>query len=236
MKESREDIIKLTDLCKWYHAGLENELEALHNLNLEIARGEMVAITGRSGSGKSTLLRILCGLLPYEAGSCFVSGICMDELTEEEKTRFRNQKIGVVMQDFALIEEFTAMENVRLPLDFSAERIPNKKKRVQEALELAGIPELENKLAGELSGGQKQRVAIARAIVNQPEILLADEPTGALDSDNTQKILELFQRLNQMGKTVLMVTHDQQAAGFCRRRIRLHDGVIAEDWRDGGGE
>jgi putative ABC transport system ATP-binding protein len=218
-------MIKLNNITKIYNPKKSNEFEALHDVSCEIDDGELVAVIGKSGAGKSTLLHILACIDNYQEGEYSIDGTLVKNLSERQYAKIRNEKIGMVMQDFALVEDFTALENVMIPLNFSKKRIKNKKKKALNALKSVGIAELAKKPCNKLSGGQKQRVAIARAIVNEPSMILA-EPTGALDSKTSAEIMELFLSLNDQGRTVIIVTHDQKIAEQCDRIIEISDGKI----------
>lgn len=218
-------IIELKDLNKIYNYGKENAFQALCDVNLKIERGEMLAIMGTSGAGKSTLLHVIGFVDTFESGEYILDGKMVKNYSEKERAKLRNSHIGIVMQDFALIDNFTVQENVMIPVDFSP--IKRKRKdRVRDALKLIGIEEIKNKLVSELSGGQKQRVAIARAIVNEPDIILADEPTGSLDSKTSDDIMNVFKLLNDIGKTIVIITHDLTVAKKCGRIVELSDGKI----------
>lgn len=219
-------MIKLDKIIKIYNPKKVNEYEALHGVSCEISDGEMVAIIGKSGAGKSTLLHILACIDSYQSGEYTIDGTLVKNLSEGQYAQIRNEKIGIVMQDFALVEDFSALENVLIPLDFAKKKIKNKKEKALEALKAVGMGDLSKKPCNKLSGGQKQRVAIARAIVNEPAMILADEPTGALDTKTSAEIMELFKRLNKEGKTVVIVTHDPKVAEQCSRVIEVSDGKI----------
>lgn len=219
-------MIKLDKIIKIYNTKKANEYEALHGVSCEISDGEMVAIIGKSGAGKSTLLHILACIDSYQSGEYTIDGTLVKNLSEGQYAQIRNEKIGIVMQDFALVEDFSALENVLIPLDFAKKKIKNKKEKALEALKAVGMGDLSKKPCNKLSGGQKQRVAIARAIVNEPAMILADEPTGALDTKTSAEIMELFKRLNKEGKTVVIVTHDPKVAEQCSRVIEVSDGKI----------
>lgn len=219
-------MIKLDKIIKIYNPKKANEYEALHGVSCEISDGEMVAIIGKSGAGKSTLLHILACIDSYQSGEYTIDGTLVKNLSEGQYAQIRNEKIGIVMQDFALVEDFSALENVLIPLDFAKKKIKNKKEKALEALKAVGMGDLSKKPCNKLSGGQKQRVAIARAIVNEPAMILADEPTGALDTKTSAEIMELFKRLNKEGKTVAIVTHDPKVAEQCSRVIEVSDGKI----------
>lgn len=219
-------MIKLDKIIKIYNPKKANKYEALHGVSCEISDGEMVAIIGKSGAGKSTLLHILACIDSYQSGEYTIDGTLVKNLSEGQYAQIRNEKIGIVMQDFALVEDFSALENVLIPLDFAKKKIKNKKEKALEALKAVGMGDLSKKPCNKLSGGQKQRVAIARAIVNEPAMILADEPTGALDTKTSAEIMELFKRLNKEGKTVVIVTHDPKVAEQCSRVIEVSDGKI----------
>ncbi len=220
-------MIQIKNLVKVYNKGKTNEFCALKGIDLSIDEGEMVAIIGKSGAGKSTLLHILAAIDSYDKGSYLVDGVSVGDLKEKQRARFRNQKIGIVMQDYALIDEYTIEENVQIPLIFGKVKGNDvRREKIMTALKNVGLDELAKKPVRQLSGGQKQRVAIARALVNNPAFLLADEPTGALDSKTSGEIMDVFEKLNQGGKTVIIVTHDMEVAARCGRVIEISDGEI----------
>ena len=220
-------MIQIKNLVKVYNKGKTNEFCALKGIDLSIDEGEMVAIIGKSGAGKSTLLHILAAIDSYDKGSYLVDGVSVGDLKEKDRARFRNQKIGIVMQDYALIDEYTIEENVQIPLIFEKVKGNDvRREKIMTALKNVGLDELAKKPVRQLSGGQKQRVAIARALVNNPAFLLADEPTGALDSKTSGEIMDVFEKLNQGGKTVIIVTHDMEVAARCGRVIEISDGEI----------
>lgn len=222
-------MITLTNIKKVYNPKKANEFEALHGISAEINDSELVAIIGKSGAGKSTLLHILACIDSYQDGEYKIDDTLVKGLSERKYARIRNEKIGMVMQDFALVEDFTALENVMIPLNFSKKKIKGKKEKALAALRSVGIEDLAKKPCNKLSGGQKQRVAIARAIVNEPSMILADEPTGALDTKTSGEIMELFKSLNEQGRTVVIVTHDPKVAEQCRRVIEISDGNIVNN-------
>ncbi len=222
-------MIEIKNLVKIYNPKKTNEFEALHGISLEIADGELVAIIGKSGAGKSTLLHILACIDDYQDGEYIIDGTLVKNLSEKQYAKIRNEKIGMVMQDFALIDEFTAIENVMIPLNFSKNKVSDKKEKALKALQLVNMGELAGKRCNNLSGGQKQRVAIARAVVNDPSMILADEPTGALDTKTSAEIMNLFKSLNHRGRTVVIVTHDINIAKQCDRIIEISDGKITNE-------
>ena len=221
-------MIEIKNLGKTY-GSKENATVALDHVNLTIDQGEFVAIMGKSGAGKSTLLHILGGLDTFDSGEYRLMGKNVGAMKDNSLSQLRNETIGFVMQDFALISEKTVLFNTMLPLFF--DRTPWSKMKAQglAALERVGIQELAKKRVNQLSGGQKQRVAIARAIVKKPPLLLADEPTGSLDSETGKSIMEILTALNGQGTTIVLVTHDEDVAACCKRKIVLSDGRVVQD-------
>lgn len=219
-------MIKINKLHKVYNAEKANAFEAIKGVNVDISEGEMIAITGKSGSGKSTLLHVIGCIDTFEAGEYFLDKIPVHELDDNQQADIRNRKVGIVMQDFALIESYTVIENVMIPAHFKKGSKKEMLNSAHEALKSVGIDDIAKKDVNKLSGGQKQRVAIARAIVNNPSIILADEPTGSLDPKTSGEIMELFKKLNAMGKTVIIITHDHAIADMCERIIEISDGKI----------
>lgn len=220
-------LIALNGISKSYQASHgAPPYQVLKDANLSIDKGEMVAIKGSSGAGKSTLLHIIGCLDKPTSGSYLLNGQNVSQLSLSKLAEIRNASFGFVMQHFALIEEDNALQNVATPLLFAKARRSQMDARAMEQLRNVGMEQMANKRIATLSGGEKQRVAIARAMVNNPEIILADEPTGALDRANTEKIVQLFQQLNEKGKTIIIVTHDDFVAQSCRRIVTIADGVI----------
>ena len=219
-------MLTLKNVHKIYNKGKANEFEALKGVDFKVNDGELVAIIAKSGAGKSTLLHILACIDSYEDGKYIIDDILVQKLSESKLAEIRNKKIGMVMQDFALVDDFSCIENVMLPLDFSKSKVSNKKDKAMKALKSVGMDSMAKKPVNKLSGGQKQRVAIARAIVNEPSIILADEPTGALDTKTSAEIMELFHTLNKQGRTVIIVTHDLEIAKQCDRIIEISDGYL----------
>jgi putative ABC transport system ATP-binding protein len=223
-------IICTQDLWKTYLMGTE-QVHALRGVNMRINRGEYVAIMGPSGSGKSTLMNLIGCLDTPTQGSYWLNGNLVSELDDDELARIRNREIGFVFQTFNLLARATALHNVELPLIYSGTPSDERLKRAKEALESVDLGERMNHKPNELSGGQRQRVAIARALVNNPSIILADEPTGNLDSQTGSEIMNLFETLHGKGNTIVLVTHENDIAEHAHRIIHIRDGVIASDER-----
>jgi putative ABC transport system ATP-binding protein len=223
-------IVSLIDVHKTYRTG-EMEVPAVRGVSLEIKRGEFVALMGASGSGKSTLMNILGCLDRPTTGHYVLDGADVSGLDRDQLADIRNRKIGFVFQNFNLLPRTSARENVELPLVYSAQRLTNAelRERADRVLASVGLAGREDHHPSQLSGGQQQRVAIARALINDPEVLLADEPTGNLDSRTSVEIMAIFQQLNQRGITVIMVTHEPDIAAYAKRNVMMRDGVILDD-------
>ena len=222
-------IIKLENIVKRFYEGQENELEILHGISLEVEEGEFVAIVGPSGSGKSTLMNLIGVLDRPTSGTYILDGINVDEADDSELSNIRNQKIGFVFQTYNLISKTNALKNIELPMLYSGTDRNTRIKRAKELLELVEMTDRAKHLPEELSGGQKQRVAIARAMANDPAIILADEPTGALDSKTGRLVMDLFHKLNkEKKKTIILITHSEELASETDRIISIKDGVIVD--------
>lgn len=221
-------MIGVKGLDKYYING-EMKLHALKNINFSIEKGEFVAIMGSSGSGKSTMMNILGCLDHTFDGTYILDKIDISKLSDQKLSKIRNRKIGFVFQSFNLLSKLTALENVELPLIYAGMNHKERVHKAKDVLEKVGLGDRLNHRPNELSGGQKQRVAIARALVNEPAIILADEPTGNLDSTSEKEIMELFKKLNDQGKTIIVVTHEPEVGKSCKRVIRFRDGEIIED-------
>ena len=220
-------MIELHDVCKFYQVG-DDRVRALDHASLHIYPKEFVSIIGPSGSGKSTLMNIIGCLDTVDAGSYLLDGLPIEEYSENELAKIRNQKIGFVFQSFNLIPKLTAEENVELPLIYQKVKRSERHRRVKEALEKVGLEHRAKHLPTELSGGQQQRVAIARALVTNPSLILADEPTGNLDSRTSQEIMEMFHELHRQGNTIVLITHDNDVAKQAARSIHILDGKVTE--------
>ena len=220
-------MLKLVNVKKYYKMG-DSIVKALDDVSFEVNRGEFVAIVGPSGSGKSTLMNILgCLDIPTE-GKYFVDGLDVSKFKESELAKFRNKRIGFIFQGFNLLPKLSAFENVELPMIYQGLKKKERVQRAVDALSKVGISQRSKHLPTELSGGQQQRVAIARAIATQPDVILADEPTGNLDSKTGEEVLEILKNLNQSGTTIVMITHDNNIAAHAKRIVKILDGKIFE--------
>ena len=225
-------LIDLKNVSKSYRNG-DQELQVLKNIHLEVEEGEFVAIMGPSGSGKSTLMNIIGMLDRPTSGEYYLEGEEVAKLSEKKLAKVRNQQIGFVFQQFFLLSKLNALQNVELPLIYAGVSQSKRKALAEQYLKKVELETRMHHLPSELSGGQKQRVAIARALVNHPSIILADEPTGALDTKTGEQIMELLTELNREGKTIIMVTHEPEIAAFAKRQIVIRDGVISSDSKKG---
>lgn len=218
------ELIELKNISKQYR----EETTIIKGVDLCIEDGDYIALMGPSGAGKTTLMNIMGCLDRATQGEYFLDGNEISDYPEKEKARLRNEKFGFVVQDFALINEMTVYENVRLPLRYRKKRLKKEREHIESILKSLEIEDKKEIRVCDLSGGQQQRVAIARAIVNSPEIILADEPTGALDQETGREVMEIFSKLNQQGKTIIIVTHDPNIAAKCNRIVKMVDGKIQE--------
>lgn len=221
------EILKMQNINKSYYIG-DKELEVLHDINLTVHTGEFVSLLGPSGSGKTTMMNIIGCLDVPSTGTYTLSGNDIDSLGEVELAKVRNKEIGFVFQSFQLLARLTALQNVELPLVYAGVSAAERKRRAKEILVRVGLAEKMRNHPNQLSGGEQQRVAIARALVTEPTILLADEPTGALDQKTGAQVMELFEEINREGRTIIMITHDTAIASHAKRIIRILDGYLSE--------
>jgi len=221
------EILNMQNICKSYYIG-DEELEVLHAINLTVYPGEFLSILGPSGSGKSTIMNIIGCLDVPTSGRYLLSGTNIDDLDEVELAFVRNKEIGFVFQSFQLLPRMTALQNVELPLIYSGLPASERKRKANAILEKVGLSDKTKNLPNQLSGGQQQRVAIARALVTEPTVLLADEPTGALDQKTGIQVMELFEELHQDGRTIIMITHDTNIARRAKRVVQILDGYLSE--------
>ncbi len=221
-------IIEMKDISKTYHPHKDVPVRALSGLDLSVQEGEMLAIYGVSGSGKSTLLHILGGLDRASSGEYRFDGIDMNAQKDGQLARMRNEHIGFVLQDFGLISHRTAIDNIMVPIMFSKRSMKDGLNRGKELMEEMGLKELSNRKVYQMSGGQKQRVAIARALMNQPKLILADEPSGALDSTTKVEIYSIFEKLKNEGNTIIVATHDRDVATIADRVLQMKDGCFSQ--------
>jgi putative ABC transport system ATP-binding protein len=224
-----DPVIRTEAITKDYELGAEI-VHAVRGVDLVIQRGEFVAVMGPSGSGKSTFMNLLGCLDTPTQGKYWLNGALVSELTDDELARVRNREIGFVFQTFNLLPRATSLHNVELPLIYAGVSTKDRRRRAEEKLELVGLKDRMGHKPPELSGGQRQRVAIARALVNEPALLLADEPTGNLDSVTSSEIMDVLTKLNQAGQTIVLVTHEHDIAAHAHRQVHLRDGVIASDF------
>ena len=223
-------VIEMRDIVKTYYIGTPNELEVLHGISLDIREGEFVSIVGASGSGKSTLMNIIGALDHQTSGEYTLDGVPMAEMSSRKLSQIRNRKIGFVFQTFNLIPRCTAQANVELPMLYAGISKRERSKRAKELLEMVEMSERSRHMPNELSGGQKQRVAIARAMANDPAIILADAPPGALDSNTGRLVMDIFHELHEkQGKTIVLITHNNELAEETERIITIHDGSIVRE-------
>ena len=225
-----DPVILTEGITKDYELGAE-VVHAVRGVDIVIQRGEFVAVMGPSGSGKSTFMNLLGCLDTPTEGKYWLNGSLVSERSDDELARVRNREIGFVFQTFNLLPRATSLHNVELPLIYAGVSTKERRRRAEEKLELVGLSDRMGHKPPELSGGQRQRVAIARALVNEPALLLADEPTGNLDSVTSSEIMEVLAKLNRAGQTILLVTHEHEIAAHARRQVHLHDGVIASDFQ-----
>lgn len=228
-----ETLVEVQDMCKIYNPG-ENEVRALDHVSLKIEKGEFVAIIGHSGSGKSTLMNMLGCLDVPTSGRYFLNGKDVSNMSDDELSDIRNLEIGFIFQGFNLIPNLTAQENVELPLIYRGVGRKERAALAVESLEIVGLSHRMDHKPGEMSGGQQQRVAIARAIAARPPVILADEPTGNLDSKSTQEIMNVLKDLHKSGRTVILITHDDEIAAQVKRVVRIRDGRIEADFMNKG--
>ena len=233
MIDKVKPLIEMKEIIKAYNIGLESEIEILHGIDLKIYEGEFVAIVGESGSGKSTLMNIIGVLDKQTKGEYYLDDIDIKNANEAEMNVIRNKKIGFVFQNFNLIGRTSALRNVELPMLYAGVPAEQRTKRAKELLSKVGMESRMNHMPNELSGGQKQRVAIARSLVNNPAIILADEPTGALDSETSTMVMNIFNDLNKnQGKTIILITHSKEIAEQCPRIVTIKDGKIINDSKE----
>jgi putative ABC transport system ATP-binding protein len=228
-KKDGEIIIETKDLCKYYNRGKHNEVRAVEKVDLKIRQGDFITIIGPSGSGKSTLLHLIGLLDKITCGKLYFDGKDVSQLSDDERTKIRREKIGFVFQQFNLIPLLTALENVELPMTINGGKDFETKERAEKLLKMVGLGHRLNNRPPQLSGGEQQRVAIARALANEPEIIFADEPTGNLDTKTGKEIIELLKGIDKKGLTLIIITHDPRIASVAEKIIKLKDGKIIEN-------
>ena len=224
--EQRQNIIEMHGINKYYQMG-DEKLHVLKDVDLTVEKGDFLAILGPSGSGKSTLMNIIGCMDTCESGEYFLDGTAIHQCSDAQLTDIRNHKIGFIFQKYQLIPKYSVLQNIAMPILIRGKTRKEAEAQCMETIRLLGLSQRLDHKPSELSGGQQQRVAIARALVGQPSILLADEPTGALDSATGREVLQLFIQLNQMGNTIIMITHDEQVAAYARRTLHIIDGQIS---------
>lgn len=234
MAEEKRVVVDLRGIIKRFYIGMPNELQILNGMDIRIREGEFVAIVGESGSGKSTLMNIIGALDRPTEGTYYFNGEDISEFSDKKLSLVRNKEIGFVFQNFNLIPRTSALKNVELPMMYAGKGRKERTKRAKELLETVGMAERSNHNPNELSGGQKQRVAIARAMANDPSIILADEPTGALDTKTGRVVMDIFHELHKSGKTIILITHSPELARETERIITISDGCIVSDTGAGG--
>lgn len=228
--ENSKPLIEMSKIIKRYYVGQPNELEILHGIDLKVYPGEFIAVVGESGSGKSTLMNIIGVLDKPTEGEYFLDGIDLGKCPDDDMSNIRNEKIGFVFQNFNLIGRTSALKNVELPMLYAGMSAKKRTERAMELLDMVGMKDRGNHKPNELSGGQKQRVAIARSLANNPAIILADEPTGALDSETSRIVMNIFHDLNRnQGKTIVLITHSKELAEECPRVVTIKDGLVIGD-------
>ncbi len=229
MSDTRKTVVNMSGIIKRFYIGMPNELQILNGIDLNIKEGEFVAIVGESGSGKSTMMNIIGALDRPTEGQYFFNGEDISKLSDKKLSKIRNKEIGFVFQNFNLIPRTSALKNVELPMMYAGKKRKERSKKAKELLEIVGMNERSDHNPNELSGGQKQRVAIARAMANDPSLILADEPTGALDTKTGRIVMDIFHKLHRSGKTIILITHSPELAKETERIITISDGSIISD-------
>ncbi|MBR6599759.1 MAG: ABC transporter ATP-binding protein [Oscillospiraceae bacterium] len=233
MSDSKKSVVNMSGIIKRFYIGMPNELQILNGIDLDIKEGEFVAIVGESGSGKSTMMNIIGALDRPTEGKYFFNGEDISKLSDKKLSKIRNKEIGFVFQNFNLVPRTSALKNVELPMMYAGVKRRERTKRAKELLKTVGMEERSDHNPNELSGGQKQRVAIARAMANDPSIILADEPTGALDTKTGRIVMDIFHELHRSGKTIILITHSPELAKETERIITISDGNIISDTAGG---